>query len=46
MEIALVLGLAALVVVVGIRLGMLVAPRLDRLADPDEEPDARPDDQR
>jgi hypothetical protein len=45
-EIALVLGLAALIAVVGIRLGMLVAPRLDRLADPDEEPDARSDDER
>jgi hypothetical protein len=45
-EIALVLGLAALAAVIGIRLGMLAALRLDRLADPaDEEPDARSDDQ-
>lgn len=46
MEIAIVLSIAAFAAVIGIRLGMLAAPRLDRLADPaDEEPDARSDDQ-
>jgi hypothetical protein len=45
-EIVIVLGIAALAAVIGIRLGMLATPRLDRLADPaDEEPDARSDDQ-
>ena len=40
MDLAGVIGLLALVVivfVVGIRLGMLVAPRLDRLTEHDEE---------
>jgi Ni/Fe-hydrogenase subunit HybB-like protein len=40
MEVAALLGLVAVVVivfVVGIRLGMLVAPRLDRLTEHDEE---------
>jgi hypothetical protein len=40
MELIALLGLAAVVVivfVVGIRLGMLVAPRLDRLTEHDEE---------
>jgi Ni/Fe-hydrogenase subunit HybB-like protein len=39
-EIIAILGLVAVVVVVfvvGIRLGMLVAPRLDRLTEHDEE---------
>ena len=38
-EVAVVLGFAILVAVVGVRLGMLVARPLERLGrDPDEEP--------
>lgn len=37
MEIAAVFAFAAVVAVVGIRLGMLVAPRLDRLTDRADE---------
>jgi hypothetical protein len=33
------LGLVAVLVVVAVRLGMLVAPRLDRLTQPDDEDD-------
>jgi hypothetical protein len=33
------LGLAAIIAVVGIRLGMLLAPRLDRLTEPHDEDD-------
>ncbi len=33
------LGLVAVLVVVAVRLGMLVAPRLDRLTAPDDEDD-------
>jgi hypothetical protein len=38
------LGLVALLVVVAVRLGMLVAPRLDRLTQPDDEDDGGADD--
>ena len=31
-------GIAAVALVAGIALGMLVAPRLERLSEPDEEP--------
>ena len=41
LEAAIFLVFVALIAVVGVRLGMLVAPRLERLADdPDEEPRA------
>ena len=44
--IALVVFVAIVVVVavVGIRLGMLLAPRLDRLTEPDDEDDGGDDD--
>ena len=38
------LGLVAVLVVVAVRLGMLVAPRLDRLTQPDDEDDGGADD--
>ncbi len=38
------LGLVAVVVVVAIRLGMLLAPLLDRLTAPDDEDDGGHDD--
>ena len=47
MEYVIFLGLVAIIAVGGIRLGMLLAPALQRLTDdPDEEPggDDRPDD--
>jgi hypothetical protein len=37
------LGLVAVLVVVAVRLGMLVAPRLDRLTQPDDEDDGGDD---
>jgi hypothetical protein len=36
---AVFLGLVAVVVVVGVRLGMLLAPRIDRLTGPHDEAD-------
>jgi hypothetical protein len=36
--------LAAVVTVAGIRVGMLLAPRLDRLTEPDDEDDGGDDD--
>jgi len=36
---AVFIGLVVLVAVVGVRLGMLVAPRIDRLTDPHDEAD-------
>jgi hypothetical protein len=33
------LGIVALIAVIGVRLGMLVAPRLDRLSQSDDEDD-------
>ncbi|MGZ9231210.1 MAG: hypothetical protein ACXW4H_07990 [Candidatus Limnocylindrales bacterium] len=38
-EVVVFLGLAAVVAVVAIRVGMLVAPRLDRLTEPHDEDD-------
>lgn len=38
------LALVAVLVVVSVRLGMLVAPRLDRLTQPDDEDDGGADD--
>ena len=38
-EVVVFLGLAVVVAVVAIRLGMLVAPRLDRLTEPHDEDD-------
>jgi hypothetical protein len=38
------LGLVTVLVVVAVRLGMLVAPRLDRLTQPDDEDDGGADD--
>ena len=37
--VAMFLGLVIVVAVVGVRLGMLVAPRIDRLTDPHDEAD-------
>ena len=37
--VAMFLGLVVVVAVVGVRLGMLVAPRIDRLTDPHDEAD-------
>ena len=36
---ALFVGLVVIVAVVGVRLGMLVAPRIDRLTEPHDEAD-------
>ena len=41
---AVFLGLVAILVVVAVRLGMLVAPGLDRLTRPDDEDDGGADD--
>jgi hypothetical protein len=38
------LGLTVIIAVVAVRLGMLVAPRLDRLTAPDDEDDGGADD--
>jgi hypothetical protein len=38
-ELIVLLGLAAIVTVAGIRIGMLLAPRLDRLTEPHDEDD-------
>lgn len=38
-ELVVFLALVAIVVVAGIRVGMLVAPRLDRLMEPHDEDD-------
>lgn len=38
-ELLVFLGLVAIVAVVAIRLGMLLAPRLDRLTEPHDEDD-------
>jgi hypothetical protein len=38
-EVIVFLGLVAIVAVVAIRLGMLVAPRLDRMTEPHDEDD-------
>jgi hypothetical protein len=38
-DLAIFLALAAIVAVAGIRVGMLLAPRLDRLTEPHEEDD-------
>ena len=43
-ETILFVGLVAVVLVVAVRLGMLVAPRLDRLTGPDDEDDGGHDD--
>ena len=40
----LLLGIAGVIAVVAVRLGMLVAPRLDRLTAPDDEDDGGHDD--
>lgn len=41
LEVIVFLAFVALMAVLGVRIGMLVAPRLERLADdPDEEPRA------
>jgi hypothetical protein len=40
---AVFLALVAVLVVVAVRLGMLVAPRLDRLTQPDDEDDGGDD---
>jgi hypothetical protein len=37
--VAVFIGFVALVAVVGIRLGMLLAPRIDRLTEPNDEAD-------
>lgn len=37
-------SIVALVLAVGIRIGMLAAPRIDRWAEPGEEPAESPDD--
>ena len=37
------LAVVAVIAVVAIRLGMLLAPRLDRMTTPDDEDDGRPD---
>jgi hypothetical protein len=37
--VAVLLALAAIVMVAGIRVGMLLAPRLDRLTEPHDEDD-------
>jgi len=41
---AVFLGFVAVLVVVAVRLGMLVAPRLDRLTQPDDEDNGAADD--
>lgn len=38
-EAAVLLGIVAILAVVGVRLGMLLAPRLDRLTQSDDEDD-------
>jgi hypothetical protein len=47
LELAVFVGIALVVLVAGLRVGMLVAPRIDRLTQPpepsDEEPDADDD---
>jgi len=43
-ELLVFVGLVAIVAVVSVRLGMLVAPRLDRLTEPHEEDDGGHDD--
>jgi hypothetical protein len=40
---AVFLGVVAVLVVAGLRLGMLVAPSLDRLTTPDDEEPGAPD---
>ena len=40
----LVFGIAAVAAVVAVRLGMLLAPRIDRLTAPDDEDDGGNDD--
>jgi hypothetical protein len=43
-ELAVFIGLVMIVTVVAIRLGMLLAPRLDRLTEPHDEDDGGHDD--
>jgi NADH:ubiquinone oxidoreductase subunit K len=38
-QVVVLMAIAAVAAVVAIRLGMLVAPRLDRLTEPDDEDD-------
>jgi hypothetical protein len=43
-EVLAFVGVVAVIAVVGLRLGMLVAPRLDRMTTPDDEDEGgRPD---
>jgi hypothetical protein len=43
-ELVVFAGLVALIAVVAVRLGMLLAPRLDRLTEPHDEDDGGHDD--
>jgi hypothetical protein len=43
-ELVVFLGFAAIVAIVAIRLGMLLAPRLDRMTEPHDEDDGGHDD--
>lgn len=41
---AVFLGVASAMVLIGVRLGMLLAPRIDRLSEPEDEVDRVDDD--